>query len=227
MFEMKLKKKKLNCDLFNKTKTGIYLHHHQLLLKDSLNAADAKLIQQCHLTVTTSITSIESKVETCPRQWKSTKTKAAGFHCAPLLVSIETLGLVDGFLRAAGAHRHFTCINLVAVPVWRLDGQRAADVESAVRLLNSGAGRDPSAHWTPSSQPADICKRHRLTGHTDQSGFVGLELSAGRREECEDRRREAGACKSEKWLLEQRHRGWQGLSHSLVGIQQHKHTEEI
>ena len=94
-----------------------------------------------------------------------------------------------------GAQRHSTCVNLTAVPVWRLDGQIAADLESLVWLLNSGAGRDPSAHWTPSSQPAHICKRPRLTGQTDQRGFVGLELSTGRREDCQDRTRESGAWK--------------------------------
>ena len=119
-------------------------------------------------------------------------------HSAPLLFFSATVGLVDGFLCSLGAQRHFTFVNLLHVPVWRLDGQKAADLESLVRLLNSGAGRDPTAHWTPSSKPAHICKRHRLTGQTDQTGFVGLELSAGRREECEDRRREAGAWKHMK-----------------------------
>uniref|UniRef100_A0A3P8VPM0 Ig-like domain-containing protein n=1 Tax=Cynoglossus semilaevis TaxID=244447 RepID=A0A3P8VPM0_CYNSE len=37
-----------------------------------------------------------------------------------------------------------------------------------------------------------ICKRHRLTGQTDQSDFFGLELRAGRREDSQDRRREPG-----------------------------------
>ena len=77
-----------------------------------------------------------------------------------------------------------------------MDGQIAADVESLVRLLNSDAGGDLTAHWTPTSQPAHICKTLRLTGQTgqtEQSGFVGLELSTGRREDCQDRRREAAA----------------------------------
>lgn len=124
-------------------------------------------------------------------------------HSAPLLLFSGTVWLFDVFLCSLGAQRHFTCVNLIHVPVWRLDVQIAADLESLVWLLNSGAGRDPTAHWTPSSQPADICKRHRLTGQTDQSGFVGLELSTGRREDCQDRRREAGAWKYIKDSLKQ------------------------
>uniref|UniRef100_A0A3P8VSA9 Ig-like domain-containing protein n=1 Tax=Cynoglossus semilaevis TaxID=244447 RepID=A0A3P8VSA9_CYNSE len=44
----------------------------------------------------------------------------------------------------------------------------------------------------PTNQPGHICKRHRLTGQTDQSDFFGLELRAGRREDSQDRRREPG-----------------------------------
>ncbi len=126
------------------------------------------------------------------------KKQVRNGHCAPLLSFSGTEGLVDVFLWSLGAQRHFTCVNLIRVPVCRLDVQIAADLESVVCLLNSRAGRDPTAHWTPSSQPADICKRHRLTGQTDQSGLVGLELSSGRREDCQDRRREAGAWKHTK-----------------------------
>ena len=121
------------------------------------------------------------------------KKQMLNAHSAPLLFFSGTVGLVDVFLCSLGAQRHFTCVNLIHVPVWRLDGQIAADLEGLVCLLNSGAGRDPTAHWTPTKQPAHICKRHRLTGQTDQRGFVGLELSTGRREDCQDRRREAGA----------------------------------
>lgn len=134
--------------------------------------------------------------EPCNEQTAQTvKKQIWNGACAPLLFFSGTVWLVDVLLCSLGAQRHFTCVNLLHVPVWRLDGQIAADLESAVRLLNGGAGRDPTAHWTPSSQPAHICKRHRLTGQTDQRGFVGLELSSGRREDCQDRRREAGAWK--------------------------------
>lgn len=78
-------------------------------------------------------------------------------------------------------------------------------MESLVWLLNGGAGRDPTAHWTPTSQPADVCKWHRLTGQTDQSGCVGRGLSAGRREDCQDRRREAGACHNQLGALSEYH----------------------
>lgn len=138
-------------------------------------------------------------METCNEQTAQTvKKQIRNGHCAPLLFFSGTVWLVDVFLWSLGAQRHFTCVNLIRVPVWRPEGQIAADLESLVRLLNSAAGRDPSAHWTPTSQPAHICKRHRLTGQTDQSGFVGLELSTGRREDCQDRRREAGAWKHMK-----------------------------
>ena len=126
---------------------------------------------------------------------QTVKKQILNAHSGPLLFFSGTLWLVDVLLWSLGARRHFTCVNLVHVPVWRLDGQIAADLESLVWLLNSGAARDPTAHWTPSRQPGHICKRHRLTGQTDQSGFVGLELSTGRREDCQDRRREAGAWK--------------------------------
>lgn len=163
------------------------------------NAADAKLIQHLHLTVTTFITSMQTAFLTwkpCHEQTaQRVKQQIVNTHPAPLLFFSETLWLLDLLLWTLGAHRHFTCVKLVVVPVWRLDGQIAADLESLVWFLNSGAGRDPTAHWTATNQPAHICKRPRLSGQTEQSGFVGLELSTGRREDCQDRRREAGAWK--------------------------------
>ena len=113
---------------------------------------------------------------------------------APLHSFSGTVWL-DVFLWAGGAQRHFTCVKLIHVPVWRLDGQIAANLESLVWLLNSGAGRNPAAQWTPTSQPGHICKRHRLTGQTDQIDFAGLELSTGWREDCQDGGREARAWK--------------------------------
>lgn len=131
-------------------------------------------------------------------QWPNSpnrKKRVLNGHSGPLLFFSGTAQLVDGFLWSLGARWHFTCVNLIHVPVWRLDGQVAAHLECPVWLLNSSAGRNPVAHQTPGSQPGHICKGDRQTGQTDQSGFAGLEISTGRREDCQDGRRDAGAWK--------------------------------
>lgn len=161
-----------------------------------LKATVAKLIQHHHPTLTTWVT---SKQTLFPAWNKKVKDKQVlNGRSAPLLFFSGTDGLVDVFLWRLGAVRHFTCVNLVHVPVWRLDVQIAAYLVSLVRSVDGGAGRDPTAHWTPTDQPGHFCKRHRLTGQTEQSGFVGAELSTGRREDSQDRRREAGAWKHNK-----------------------------
>ena len=167
-----------------------------LLKKSSICKADTTPPPNCHNMYYRHADTSSLTCKPCNEQTAQTvKKQIVNAHSAPLLLFSGTLWLVDVFLWSLGAHRHFTCVNLIHVPVWHLDGQIAADSESLVRLLNSGAGRDPSAHWTPTRQPAHICKRHRLTGQTEQRGCVGLVLSTGRREDCEDRRREAGAWK--------------------------------
>lgn len=96
-----------------------------------------------------------------------------------------------------GAQGHLTCVHLLTEPLCSFDGQIAADLESLVRLLDRPAGSDPAAHWTSVPQPGNICQTLWGAGQnseTDQSGRAGLELIGGRREDWEDRRREAGAC---------------------------------
>lgn len=115
-----------------------------------------------------------------------------GGHSA-LLLFRSTVRLLDVFLWRLGTQRCFARVNLIHVPVWRLDVQIAADLETLVWLLNSDTGRDPTAHFIPIRQPGHICKGHRLTQQTDQRGFVGPERSTRRREDCQDGRREAGA----------------------------------
>ena len=138
-----------------------------------LKATVAKLIEHHHPTLTTCVTSIQTHFPAWNKVQTGEKKQVLNGHSAPLLFFSGADGLGDVFLWRLGAQRHFTCVKLVHVPVWRLDGQIAADLESLVRLLDGGAGRDPTAHWTPTDQPGHFCKRHRLTGQTEQSGFVG------------------------------------------------------
>ena len=132
----------------------------------------------------------------CFMMWKDCREQPSSSGCHPLLVIGGTDRPADSFLWILGAQRHFACEDFLHIPVWSLDGQRAAHLESLLCFLNSWTGPDPRADWIPIQQPADLCKRQRLSGQTEQSGFVGLELSSGGREERQDRRRETGAWKT-------------------------------
>lgn len=166
-----------------------------LLNQLTQHSAIAKQKQLVHPTVTIFITGIATYNISKPCSIKQHKQERS--RCSTVILVLlfsAAVWLLDHFLWSRGAQRHFTFVDLILVPVWRLDGQIAADLESLVWLLNSGAGRDPTAHWTPIRHPGNICKTHRQqTGQTDQSGFVGLELLTGRREDCQDRRREGRA----------------------------------
>lgn len=119
------------------------------------------------------------------------KTSMLMWH---LFYSVPTFRHPTRFLKGAWTHGHFTCVGPVLAEVRSSKGQKAAELESLVEVLNCGAGRCPFGDRTPVDQPAHLCEADRhLPRQTDQSGLAGRERIGGRTVECQDRRREAGA----------------------------------
>ena len=120
------------------------------------------------------------------------KTSTLTWH---LFYSVPTFRHPHCFLKGAWTHGHFTCVAPVLAEVTSSKGQMAAELESLVGVLNCGAGPSPFGDRTPVDQPAHLCEADRhLPCQTDQSGMAGRERIGGRTVECQDRRREAGAC---------------------------------